>query len=490
MGHFWAIGVGPGDPELLTLKAVRLIQEADVLYHPGPRPDQGRAWEIVRHLVRPEQEVRVVLSESMAAVSATAEHAAYRPAVERIAADCRQGRRVVLLTEGDPTLYSTAAPVWQFLARLAPEVPSDIVPGVTSITAAAARVRWSLAQKDETLAVIPAGYHVEYLQEPLHDFSTVCFLKPGSALEELPTLLSGHEAYYVEEATTPAEWVTADLSAAAQRRNYFSLVLARRKTDPAPPRGRLWVVGLGPGDLGLLTRTAERVLRAVDAVVGYAAYLDRLASLRLRAERHPFPIGAEIERADFALGLAAGGRNVALVSSGDAGVYGMASLVMERAAAWPGVELVVVPGVTAATAAGALLGAPLGHDFACVSLSDLLTPWELIERRLHAAGQGDFVLAIYNPVSSQRRWQLPKAREVLLRYRRPDTPVGVVTCAFRLGCRVEVTTLEELNTDGVTMESTLLVGNSQTRVVGGRLVTPRGYAAAAPGVGGGRRPAP
>ncbi len=167
---------------------------------------------------------------------------------------------------------------------------------------------------------------------------------------------------------------------------------------------------------------------------------------------------------------------MALVSSGDAGVYGMASLVLETAERLPGVEVEVVPGVTAALSAAALLGAPLGHDFACLSLSDLLTPWPVIERRLDAGGRGDFVLALYNPLSRRRTWQLPRARELLLQHRPASTPVGLVDRAYRPGARVWLSTLGELTGAGVGMETLVIVGNSQTRVVHGRLVTPRGYA--------------
>jgi precorrin-3B C17-methyltransferase len=225
-----------------------------------------------------------------------------------------------------------------------------------------------------------------------------------------------------------------------------------------------------------LTEAARTALRSADAIVGYDGYLRPLAALGLRAELLGSPIGAEAARARQALDLAQRGQRVALVSSGDAGVYGMAGLLLESAADTPHVSVEVVPGVTAAVAAAALLGAPLGHDWACVSLSDLLTPWPIIEARLAAVGRGDFVLAVYNPISERRNWQLPRSREILLQYRRPNTPVGLVEKAYRPGQRVWQTTLGELTTAGVTMETTLIVGSSTTRVINGRMVTPRGYA--------------
>jgi precorrin-2 C20-methyltransferase/precorrin-3B C17-methyltransferase len=486
-GRFWAVGVGPGDPELLTRKAVRVLERAHVVCHAGPQERAGRAWQVIAGLIRPGQQVRVVRHEPMDVLSADGP-AGYRPGVEAIAADCRRGLDVAFVTEGDPTLYSTAAAVWQLLAEVAPEVPVEVVPGVTSVTAAAARLGWSLAQKDEPLAVVPAVYHRQELRSLVERFPSLCLLKVRQALPELARALDGleppREAVYVENLGTAGEHVTHDLASAAGRKEYFALVLVRRAPSQGRPAteassqqaaGKLWVVGLGPGDPRLLTREALDVLRAVEVVVGYDGYLRLLAPLGLSAELCGSPIGEEEARAARALELAAGGRRVALVSSGDAGVYGMASLVLETAERLPDVDVEVVPGVTAAAAAAALLGAPLGHDFACVSLSDLLTPWDVIERRLHAVGQGDLVLAVYNPVSRKRTWQLPRAREVLLGYRRPETPVGLVTRAFRPGAEVRHTTLGALSPDGVGMDTTLIVGSSRTRLVRGRMVTPRGY---------------
>jgi precorrin-2 C20-methyltransferase/precorrin-3B C17-methyltransferase len=477
-GRFWAVGVGPGDAELLTLKAARLIGRAHVICHAGPAERAGRAWGIVRDLVRPEQQVRAILPEPMKDVTADA----YRPGVEQIAADCRRGLDVVFVTEGDPTLFSSAAVVWQLLSQAAPEVPVEIVSGISSITAAAARMGWPLAQKDETLAVVPAGYHREHLASFLDTFSTTCLLKVPQALPQLAALLEQfgpeREAVYVEDLGTEGEYITRDVTNAVGRPGYFALVLVRRTAAsgarPATPE-KLWVVGLGPGDSGLLTPRARDVLRTAEVILGYDGYLQLLAPLGLTAALRGSPIGAEPERAAQALALARDGRRVVLVSSGDAGVYGMASLVLETAEQMPDLDIEVVPGVTAATAAAAVLGAPLGHDFACISLSDLLTPWDVIERRLEAIGAGDLVLALYNPVSRRRTWQLPRARETLLVHRPPHTPVGLVDRAYRPGMRVWHTTLADLSAEGVTMETTVIIGSSRTRVVNGRMVTPRGY---------------
>ncbi|MFN4258158.1 MAG: precorrin-3B C(17)-methyltransferase [Gemmataceae bacterium] len=494
-GRFWAVGVGPGDPELLTLKALRIVRQADILYHAGPRPDQGRAWDIVRTHVSPEQQVRVLFHEAMTTISAADDQAAYLPAVQQLAEECQQGRQVVLITEGDPTLYSTAGHVWRLLARLAPDVPIEVVPGVSSITAAAARVGWSLAQRDEPLAIVPAAYHAAELERLITQFPNLCLLKAPRALPAIQDALtrigSEREAVLLENVGTEREKVVFDLSALREAPGYFALVLARRAegkrldtaSSPHPETGqsiltgKIWVVGLGPGDLDLLTPRAQEILRQVDVLIGYESYLKNLEPLRLRAVARAFPIGAETERAGLALDLARQGRQVAVVSSGDAGIYGMASILLERAEALPEVEIEIIPGVTAATAAAALLGAPLGHDFACISLSDLLTPWQVIEERLHAAGRGDFILVLYNPVSQRRVWQLPRARDILLRYRPPATPVGIVERAYRPGTRIVHTTLGEVTTAGISMETLLIIGTENTRFINGKMVTPRGYGA-------------
>jgi precorrin-3B C17-methyltransferase len=242
--------------------------------------------------------------------------------------------------------------------------------------------------------------------------------------------------------------------------------------------GRVLVVGLGPGDPALLTGQARAVLEAADIVVGYEAYVTQVRAWRPHGDYRASPIGQERERARTAVALAAAGRTVALVSSGDAGVYGMASLALEELERWDGCSppgLEVVPGVTALLAAGALLGAPLGMDFAAVSLSDLLVPWPTIARRLDAAAAADFVLALYNPASRERRWQLGEACGILARHRAEDTPVGLVREAYRPGQEVAVVPLSALATQAVDMLTIAIVGNSQTRRVGDRLLTPRGY---------------
>ncbi len=243
------------------------------------------------------------------------------------------------------------------------------------------------------------------------------------------------------------------------------------------PRGRLALVGLGPGARDLLTPRAAAELRRASVVVGLDSYVEQVRDLLRPGTRVlATGLGSEEARARSAVDEARAGHAVALIGSGDAGVYAMGSPALQYAG--DDVDVVGVPGVTAALAAAALLGAPLGHDHAAVSLSDLHTPWKVIERRVRAAAEGDFVVSFYNPRSRGRTSQLPAALSLLAEHREPGTPVGLVRDATRPGERVELTTLAEMLAGGVErvdMLTTVVVGNSASRVQAGRFVTPRGY---------------
>ena len=239
--------------------------------------------------------------------------------------------------------------------------------------------------------------------------------------------------------------------------------------------GTLFVVGLGPGARAAMTGQALEALRRSRVIVGYGGYFGGIADLVDGKECLALPLGEERERARLAVERALNGDDVCAISSGDAGIYGMASLVLETLEAAGhnlDLEVAVVPGVSAVNACAALLGAPLGHDFAVVSLSDLLTPWKWIEGRLAAAAEADFVLALLNPRSPRRDWQFRRAQEILLRSRSPETPVGIVRQAYRPGQSVEITTLGRMSAATVDMFTTAIVGNSQTRRFGDKLVTP------------------
>ncbi|WP_256639689.1 precorrin-3B C(17)-methyltransferase [Streptomyces murinus] len=263
------------------------------------------------------------------------------------------------------------------------------------------------------------------------------------------------------------------------------LLVPKRKSDASPAmatcavvrragRGRLAVVGLGPGARDLLTPRATAELRRASVLVGLDQYVDQIRDLLRPGTRVlESGLGAEEERARTAVEQARLGHAVALIGSGDAGVYAMASPALAEAS--DGIEVIGVPGVTAALAAAAILGAPLGHDHVSISLSDLHTPWEVIERRVRAAAEADLVVTFYNPRSRGRDWQLPKALGILAEHRAPTTPVGVVRNASRPDGSSQVTTLTGLDPASVDMMTVVTVGNTATRTVAGRMVTPRGY---------------
>ncbi len=328
------------------------------------------------------------------------------------------------------------------------------------------------------------------------------FFTAAELLAETPRLATPSEAVFTEVGC----YGVAEGAALAAVGSTGTLIVPKRKSPRATcaiaqsradldaetigrKRGRLSIVGMGPGQAYWRTPEASAALSAADEIVGYHLYLDLLGPIISGKPRHATELGAETERARIALDRAASGLHVALVSSGDAGIYGLATLVFElldteESIEWRRVEIEVIPGISAVQAAASRLGAPLGHDFCTVSLSDLLTPWSTIEARLAAAAEGDFVLALYNPRSERRDWQLPKALEILAAHRPPTTPVALARNLGREDETVIVTTLARMNPAEVDMLTLVLIGSSTTRAfdLGGqaKLYTPRGYAGKAP----------
>jgi precorrin-3B C17-methyltransferase len=238
---------------------------------------------------------------------------------------------------------------------------------------------------------------------------------------------------------------------------------------------KLYVIGLGPGDEKYLTTEARSALEACEVVVGYPLYLNLIQKFIEKKQQFSTPMGGERKRCRVALEFAAAGKPAALVCSGDSGVYGLAGLVYELAPEYEGVEVTVVPGITAALSAAALLGAPLTNDFAVISLSDLLTPWEDIQTRLSAAAAGGFPLCLYNPGSIKRRGHLEKACDIVLQYRSPATVCGIVSSVGREGEKSLVTSLGELRSYRADMFTTVIIGGPETKLFGGKMVSPRGY---------------
>jgi precorrin-3B C17-methyltransferase len=246
-------------------------------------------------------------------------------------------------------------------------------------------------------------------------------------------------------------------------------------------KGSIFVVGFGPGADEHLTPAARAAIEQCDTCIGYRTYIDLVRPLLAGKKIIATGMTEEIDRGRKAYQLAKEGKKVAVISSGDSGVYGMAGLVYEvlEKAGWdpqaPDVDVTVVPGVTAACSIGAILGAPLNHDFCSISLSTLMTPWEAIEKRLEAAASADFVTALYNPKSARRDWQIVKAQEIFLKHRQHSTPVGLVKSGWREGEIVVRTTLDQMAEQEIGMLTTIIIGNSQTYYFKDLMITPRGY---------------
>ncbi|OQW96740.1 MAG: precorrin-3B C(17)-methyltransferase [Desulfobacteraceae bacterium A6] len=243
--------------------------------------------------------------------------------------------------------------------------------------------------------------------------------------------------------------------------------------------GKLFIIGIGPGGLEHLTYKAKGAIDSAGVVIGYKTYLELIKPLLMGKEVISSGMRQERDRCARAIGLAASGKIVALISGGDPGIYGMAGLVFELASSTPPDRLPffeVIPGIAALNACASRLGAPLMHDFASISLSDLLTPWEVIEKRLEAASAADFVIVLYNPKSKARAQQIVEARNIVLKYRDGNTPVGIVRHATRADETITITTLSKMLSNDIDMQSIVIIGNSKTFVWQGLLVTPRGYA--------------
>lgn len=238
---------------------------------------------------------------------------------------------------------------------------------------------------------------------------------------------------------------------------------------------KIYVIGIGPGSYEQMTIKAAEALKKCDVIVGYTVYVDLLREYFGEKEFLTTPMRQEVRRCEMAFEEAAKGRTTAMVCSGDAGIYGMAGLMYEIGEKYPDIELEIIPGVTAAIGGAAVLGAPMSHDCCLISLSDLLTPWEKIEKRLLAAAQADFVICLYNPSSKKRADYLEKACDLMLRYKSEDTVCGVVKNIAREGEAMQILSLKELQKTAVDMFSTVFIGNCDTKVIDGKMVTPRGY---------------
>jgi precorrin-2 C20-methyltransferase/precorrin-3B C17-methyltransferase len=493
-GRLFGVGVGPGDPELLTLKARRVIEAAAVVAYPTARHGRSVSRRIAAPFIRDDQ-IEVALTfpfTTEETESAETYEAAladfYDDSAAVLAGHLDAGRDVAVLCEGDPFFYGSYMYLHQ---RLAHRYETEVIPGVTSFSAAAAAAGTPLAKRDDVFTVLPGTLPADALASSLRGADAAVVLKLGRTFDRVRGAAERagvmDRGVYVERASSPEQRL-ARLGEVEGEVPYMSLVLVpttETRASGAAGRGRVSVVGLGPAGAEWLTPEARAELAEADELVGYATYLARVPA-RAGQVRHESDNRVEDARARLALELAAAGKRVAVVSSGDPGIFAMAAAVLEAAERASngegGVEVRVVPGVSAMQAAAARVGAPLGHDFCVISLSDQLKPWELIERRLEAAGAADLALALYNPASRTRREQLERAREVLMRHREPDTPVVVARAVGSADESVTVTSLAEFDVETVDMRTLVLVGSSTTRVVpngGGppRVYTPRRYPA-------------
>jgi precorrin-2 C20-methyltransferase/precorrin-3B C17-methyltransferase len=480
-GTLWGIGLGPGDPELVTVKAAKVIAESDVVAYHSARHGRSIARGIAQPYLRPGQvEEHLVYPVTTETTDHPGGYAGamedfYRESADRIAAHLDAGRNVALLAEGDPLFYSS---YMHMHTRLTDRFDAVIIPGVTSVSAASAATGTPLVQGDEVLTILPGTLPVDELKRRLADTDAAVVLKLGRSYPAVREALSSagrlDETFYVERASTPKERVLPAGEVDDARVPYFSLAMLPGAPRPRASTGSVAVVGLGPGDTDWMTPQSRRELAAATDLIGYAPYLDRVGT-RDGQCRHPSDNTDEPARARLACTLAQQGRAVAVVSSGDPGVFAMATAVLEEAKQWPGVEVRVIPAMTAAQAVASRVGAPLGHDYAVISLSDRLKPWEVIEQRLTAAAQADLVLAIYNPASKSRTWQVGAMRDLLLEYRDSSTPVVIGRDVSGPREEVKVVRLADLDPADVDMRCLLIIGSSQTQWYDDRVFTPRHY---------------
>lgn len=493
-GRLFGVGVGPGDPDLMTVKARRLIEAADVVAYPiAGRPSAGGVARSIAEPFLSAHQIQVPMVYPV--TTGTTDHPGgyegaiaefYDRSAEALAAHLDAGRDVVVLCEGDPFFYGS----YMYLhERLAHRYRAEVVPGVTAFSGAAAAAGLPLVKRDDVLVVLPGTLPEDQLRAHLQMADAAVVMKLGRTFpgvrDSLIATGMAERAVYVERATSPQEQVAPLAEIDARRVPYMSILLTpgtdqgcdapgAGAAQPQPSgaatesAGRVTVVGLGPGGAETLTPEAHAALTEATDLIGYDTYLARVPHRRGQ-RRHGSDNRVELDRARHALELAAGGARVAVVSSGDPGIFAMATAILEAIDAAEGplrdVEVEVLPGITAVQAVAARVGAPAGHDLCLLSLSDIRKPWSIIERRLRAASDGDLVLGLYNPASKTRREQLERAVAILREDRDPRTPV-IVARAVRSGEeQVHVTTLGDLDPAVVDMRTLVLIGSSQTRVL-------------------------
>ena len=492
------VGAGPGAVDLITVRGQKLLSEADVVIYAGSLVSRDLlGWA--------RQDARIYDSASMD----------LEQVMEVMEQAERDGLTTVRLHTGDPCIYGAIREQMDGLD--ARGIKYDICPGVSSFCGAAAALgmEYTLPGISQSVVItrmagrtpVPERESIEKFAA--HGSTMVIFLSAGMTGELSEELVKGGypgdtPAAIVYKATWPDEKVVrctvATLEETADREGIHKTALIvvgntvaqtgyeRSKLyDPAFTTGfragreivlepgTLYVVGMGPGEKKQMTGQALEVMGRCQVIAGYTVYVDLVRGLFPQKEFLTTAMTREEERCRKAFECCMEGKNTAMICSGDAGVYGMAGLILELAQQYPGVRVRIVPGITAACAGAAVLGAPLMHDFAVISLSDRLTPLEDIWNRVEAAAQADFVICLYNPASKGRPDFFRQACSRILKYRAEDTVCGLAVNIGREGEEMEVLTLEELKDRRVDMFTTVYIGNSHTRQIGPYMVTPRGY---------------
>ncbi len=483
-GRLYGLGVGPGDPELITVKALRVLRQVQVVAYPCARHGQSKARLIVRsELTHGQIELPMMYPVTTEQTDHPGGYEAiisefYDEMAATIASHLMDARDVAILCEGDPFFYGS----YMYLHdRLASRFPTEVIPGVASVMGAAARLGTPLVRRDTEFTILPGTLSEKALKAKLNSSGAFAIMKLGRNFEKVKRAINAaglsDKALFIERATMAAERIVPLSEVSPADVPYFSIILIPdasqperdgkyRPTETCEHTGWISLVGLGPGAADWITPEAQRALDEATDLVGYHTYLDRVP---VQPGQHRFGSDNKVEadRARHALSLAEQGHRVCVVSSGDPGIFAMATAVLECVdqgpAAWHALDIRILPGVSAMQAAASRVGAPLGHDFCVISLSDRLKPWEIVVKRLEAAACADFAIAIYNPISSERLWQLAEARTILAKHRSPKTPVVLARSVGRADERITITDLEHFDPSQADMQTLIIIGSSTTR---------------------------